>query len=133
MMIQEFTVYKHSSRSFAVQIEPLDEVGGRTSKTKSPPRLCHQVKKRHSEQIDTPPPRALGLHGSNGIGCSVTRLCNPEPPFRKIWSFSENSFKSYGCKILDKFGSCPNDFQNLNTTVTFFKNGLQLVGSRGYF
>ena len=34
---------------------------------------------------------------------------------------------SYGCKILDKLGSCPNNFQNHTTTVTFFKNGVQLV------
>ena len=33
----------------------------------------------------------------------------------------------------DKLGSYPNDFQNLNTMVTFFKNGLQLVGPVGYF
>ena len=40
---------------------------------------------------------------------------------------------SYGCSILDKLGSCPNDFQNHNTTVTFFKNCLQLDDPRGYF
>ena len=34
---------------------------------------------------------------------------------------------------MDKLGSCPNDFKNLTITVTFFKNGLQLVGPRGYF
>ena len=27
--------------------------------------------------------------------------------------------------ILDKLGSCPHDFQNIGTKVTFFKNGLQ--------
>ena len=40
---------------------------------------------------------------------------------------------SYGSKTLDKLGSGPNNFQNLTTGVTFFKNGLQLVGPRGYF
>ena len=35
--------------------------------------------------------------------------------------------------ILVKLGSCPNDFQNLTTRVTFFRNGLQLDGLRLYF
>ena len=40
---------------------------------------------------------------------------------------------SYESKTLDKLGSCPNDFQNLTTEVTIFKNGLQLDDPRVYF
>ena len=50
---------------------------------------------------------------------------------------NNNSIKkcktTYGGKIWVKLESCPINFQNLSTCVTFFKNGLQLAGPRGCF